>query len=90
QELAPYLEREDDSKEVQEFVASIDKSKKSIIDFLVEINHKIYKTLDYTIRIEPGVQTPKETLDKKLGSGRDFSWLFVQFLRHLGLAARFV
>ncbi|MDE4978123.1 transglutaminase family protein, partial [Francisella tularensis subsp. holarctica] len=86
----PYLELEDDSKELQEFVASIDKYKKSIIDFLVEINQKIYKTLDYTILLEPGVQTPKETLDKKLGSCRVFSWLFVQDLRHLGLAARFV
>ncbi|MDE4994561.1 transglutaminase family protein, partial [Francisella tularensis subsp. holarctica] len=66
------------------------KSKKSIIDFLVEINQKRYKTLDYTIRLEPGVQTPKETLDKKLVSCRDFSWLFVHDLRHLGLAARFV
>ncbi|MDE4955203.1 transglutaminase-like domain-containing protein, partial [Francisella tularensis] len=79
-ELAPYLELEDYSKELQEFVASIDKSKKSIIDFLVEINQKIYKTLDYTIRLEPVVQTPKETLDKKLGSCIDFSWLFVQVL----------
>ncbi|MBK2024714.1 DUF2126 domain-containing protein [Francisella philomiragia] len=89
-ELAPYLELEDDSKELRDFVASIDKSKKPIIDFLVEINQKIYNTLNYTIRLEPGVQTPKETLDKKLGSCRDFSWLFVQVLRHLGLAARFV
>ncbi|MDE5031934.1 hypothetical protein NAI34_09965, partial [Francisella tularensis subsp. holarctica] len=42
-ELAPYLEIEDDSKELQEFVASIYKSKKYIIDFLVENNQKIYK-----------------------------------------------
>ncbi len=89
-ELTPYLEIEEDSKELQEFVDSIDKSKKSIIDFLVEVNQKIHNTLNYTVRLEPGVQTPKETLDKKLGSCRDFAWLFVQVLRHLGLAARFV
>jgi len=89
-ELSPYLEIEEDCKELQEFVDSIDKSKKSIIDFLVEVNQKINNTLNYTVRMEPGVQTPKETLDKKLGSCRDFSWLFVQVLRHLGLASRFV
>ena len=89
-ELSPYLEIEEDSKELQKFVASIDKSKKSIIDFLVEVNQKIHNTLNYTVRIEPGVQTPKESLNKKLGSCRDFAWLFVQVLRHLGLASRFV
>ena len=89
-ELVPYLEIEEDSKELQEFVKNIDTSKKPIIDFLVEVNQHIYSYLNYTIRLEPGVQTPKETLDKKLGSCRDFAWLFVQTLRHLGLATRFV
>lgn len=89
-ELSPYLEIEEDSKELQEFVSTIDKSEKSIIDFLVEVNQKIHNSLNYTVRLEPGVQTPKETLKKKLGSCRDFAWLFVQVLRHLGLAARFV
>lgn len=89
-ELAPYLEIEEDSKELQAFVKTVDTSKKSIIDFLVEVNQHIHNALNYTVRLEPGVQTPKETLDKKLGSCRDFAWLFVQVLRHLGLAARFV
>jgi uncharacterized protein (DUF2126 family)/transglutaminase-like putative cysteine protease len=89
-ELKPYLKINEKGALLKDFVKSIDKSEKPIIDFLVEVNQKIYQYVNYTVRLETGVQTCKTTLEKELGSCRDSAWLFVQVLRHLGLAARFV
>ena len=89
-ELLPYLEITDDGPLLKEFLKTIDVSEQLTIYFLIGINRHINEYLNYTVRMEPGVQTCEETLDKKLGSCRDFAWLLVQSLRHLGLAARFV
>lgn len=50
----------------------------------------INQSLAYSIREEPGVQAPLETLSKQSGSCRDFAYLFMEIARSLGLAARFV
>jgi len=89
-ELAPYLVTEALTPRLAAYLATIDKREQRTIDFLVQLNQRLQGDIGYTIRMEPGVQTPEETLSKASGSCRDSGWLLVQLLRHLGLAARFV
>jgi len=89
-ELLPYREISDKGPLLAEWLNTVDKTPRKTIYFLIDLNKKLYNTLNYTIRMEPGVQTCEETLTKKLGSCRDFAWLLVQALRHLGFASRFV
>ncbi len=89
-ELAPYLATEPLTPLLKSYLASIDRKPQRTIDFLVALNQRLQSDIGYTIRMEPGVQTPEQTLTLKSGSCRDSGWLLVQLLRHLGLAARFV
>jgi uncharacterized protein (DUF2126 family)/transglutaminase-like putative cysteine protease len=89
-ELAPYLVAEPLTPLLRAYLAGVDRKPQRTIDFLVGINQRLQRDIGYTIRMEPGVQTPEQTLTLKLGSCRDSGWLLVQLLRHLGLAARFV
>lgn len=89
-ELQPYLEIDEDGPLLKDFLKEIDVSPRKTIYFLIDLNRKIYEYLNYNIRMEPGVQTCEESLGQKNGSCRDFAWLFVQVLRHLGFGARFV
>jgi transglutaminase-like putative cysteine protease len=50
----------------------------------------IYTTLTYKVREEPGVQSVEQTLSLGSGSCRDFALLFMEAVKCLGLASRFV
>ncbi len=93
-ELSPYLKTAEAGPLVTEWVALAEKeilSEKLLTnDFLVSVNQRLQKEIAYLLRLEPGVQTPEETLQMQSGSCRDTGWLLVQILREMGLAARFV
>ncbi|MFZ3139712.1 DUF2126 domain-containing protein [Polaromonas sp.] len=93
-ELSPYLKTEKPGELLVEWVAAArrDILKKNLAtnDFLVAVNQRLQGDIAYLLRMEPGVQTPEETLQKRSGSCRDSGWLLVQILREMGLAARFV
>lgn len=90
-DLKPYLAVEPASRELRAWLADVDHTTEvRTIDFLVALNQRLAGEIDYSVRMEPGVQTPTETLQRGVGSCRDSAWLLVHILRHLGYAARFV
>ena len=90
QELEPYFEITEKGPLLTAWLAKVSHEKCRIVDFLVQQNSRLNGDINYTIRLDPGIQTCEETLGKSLGSCRDTGWLLVQILRSLGLAARFV
>jgi transglutaminase-like putative cysteine protease len=89
-DLEPYRSVESPGPLLQEFLGKLSREKRPTIGFLVDLNRTVRNEIDYVTRLDPGVQTCEQTLEKHSGSCRDSAWLLVQILRHLGIAARFV
>ncbi|OYP30356.1 DUF2126 domain-containing protein [Rhodopirellula sp. MGV] len=89
-QLAPYLDAEPLTPQFQEWLREVPEKSERVIDFLVDVNRYVQRSVNYTVRMEPGVQTPEETLTLASGSCRDSAWMLVQAFRNIGMAARFV
>jgi uncharacterized protein (DUF2126 family)/transglutaminase-like putative cysteine protease len=89
-ELQPYFAKVEAGEKFERLLQNIDRTERRTVDFLIDVNRAIYDAVKYVIRMEPGVQSPEETLEIGKGSCRDSSWLLVGVLRQLGIAARFV
>jgi uncharacterized protein (DUF2126 family)/transglutaminase-like putative cysteine protease len=87
--LEPYLAIDDEPISFQNWIHQFEKQNIPLLDFLIMVNQTHCKAIDYVQRMAPGVQSVAETLGLKQGSCRDTTWLLIQTLRHLGLAARF-
>jgi len=90
EDLSIYRKPEPAGPLVQALLDTIPRGRQRTVDMVVGLNARLNQMIAYTIRMEPGVQTPEQTLELARGSCRDSGWLLVQLLRHLGFAARFV
>ncbi|RWO68836.1 MAG: transglutaminase family protein [Mesorhizobium sp.] len=89
-DLAIYRTPEPAGPLLSALLNTIDRSAANTVNFLVDLNARLQREIAYIVRMETGVFSPDETLAAKKGSCRDSSWLLVQILRNLGIAARFV
>ncbi len=92
--LSPYMElpEQETINAVHEWISNFWKPDETIQTYtlLQRIAEYIYQTQLYKVREEPGVQSATQTLSYGTGSCRDFALLFMEAVRCLGLASRFV
>src|ERR1017187_164728 len=89
-DLEPYRSMDPQGPLLEAFAERFVGQKEGTISLLLDLNRKVRDEIRYVTRLEAGVQTCEETLEKGSGSCRDSAWLLVQALRSLGIAARFV
>lgn len=89
-DIQPYLSADPSGPLLGLFLARFRDKRDGTINLLLDVNRKVRDAVGYVTRMDPGVQTCEETLEKRSGSCRDSAWLLVQSLRNLGIAARFV
>ena len=88
-ELQPFLHVDPSGPQLSKLLQDVRLDGQPTVTFLVDLNQQLQHQIGYVIRMEPGVQSPEQTLTMGTGSCRDTAWLLIHILRHLGLAARF-
>ncbi|HBP90647.1 MAG TPA: transglutaminase, partial [Nitrospiraceae bacterium] len=62
--LLPYLAKEPPGPRLQEWLRSFTAPHEDpTVPFLMSLNQQLKSQIDYVVRMEPGVQTPDETLE---------------------------
>jgi uncharacterized protein (DUF2126 family)/transglutaminase-like putative cysteine protease len=89
-DLHPYLLVDPPGPLLRSFVVGCRDQRTSTVKLLLLLNRKVRDEIGYVTRLEHGIQTSEETLQKRSGSCRDSTWLLIECLRNLGIAARFV
>jgi uncharacterized protein (DUF2126 family)/transglutaminase-like putative cysteine protease len=89
-DLHPYLMVDPPGPLLRAFLERCRDQRTGTVNLLLDLNRNVRDEIDYVTRLEHGIQTSEETLQKRSGSCRDSAWLLVECLRNLGIAARFV
>ncbi len=66
-ELAPYLQTIPCGPLFEKYLKSVPSEKIHSITLITELNRRLQEDIQYAIRLEPGIQTPEETLTLKKG-----------------------
>lgn len=90
--LQPFITpaAEDDSGTLGAWISEVLARPSDNPDPLARLSRCIHGEFGYAVRYEEGTQAPAMTLSLRSGSCRDLAWLFIEAVRRLGYAARFV
>jgi len=85
--LAPYLTF-DRCERVRTFAGEI--GRPDPLDFVAELNRRIFEEFGHTVRDEGPAESPESTLAARSGTCRDLAVLYCAACRSVGIPARFV
>jgi transglutaminase-like putative cysteine protease len=89
--LNPALQVSGLTRTMEDYVKGIlDKAKHNTINFLTDLTRQIQTDFILESRDSGPPLDPSATFETRKGSCRDLAWMQIHFLRHLGIAARFV
>ncbi len=88
-DLPPFMTFDDGGPVLGAWVAAVPRAPPPVIEFLVDLNRRVRDGVAYSVRMEPGVLTPDETLWRALGSYRRRRQLAEVFEQRQGVCQDF-